>query len=427
MLGEDFQKSADYSKLTCERARRQAAITSAISYAEKRITALDRMGSTTHVDAQLIDARTYYGLTLFMAGDHVKSKEAIEPIIALTSNSNDKRCIAQIYLILGSYEYIVGENLAQAFQLLQKATQNAEEAGDIASGTLAQLFYGLGLCWDCEFEKGSEHIQKALFINEAAGVLWGVSVIKSYLSYYLYNHQGKIEEGFTTSLSALEIAECAGDVFSRSMAYVFHGVSCFYKGLFTAAEEHLLKGIDLCERIKLDSVSAIGHQILGHVYFETGNYNKARIHHKKVILLRRQTGIFPSSANLSKMALARTMLAAGGKDLDVPSLVQLLRTNKLRLCYGLMARDLADILVRLGEAYYDEAESWLQIAIRDHEGVGMKWALASDYKVFAQICRLLGAGAQEKEYLDKSWLLFHECGADGWCRRMETEMAETSK
>ncbi len=173
--------------------------------------------------------------------------------------------------------------------------------------------------------------------------------MNSYLSYYAYNYQGKSGEGFATSLKALEIAEVSGDIFSRAMAYVCHGISCFYKGFFTPAEEHLVKGIDLCERIQLDSVSAIGHQSLGYLHFDTGAYTKAQVHHQKAILLRRQTGIFPSSINLNELALAKALLAAGETVPNIPSLVQLLRSNKLKLYYGIMARHLAEIFLHLAE------------------------------------------------------------------------------
>ena len=202
------------------------------------------------------------------------------------------------------------------------------------------------------------------------------------------------------------------------------GTSCFYKGFFTAAEEHLLKGIDLCERIQLPTFLTIAHQGLGSTYFETGDYDKSQTHYQKAILLRHQTAVFPSCVNLNKMALARVLLAAGEADLDVPSLEQLLRTNRLTLLQGTMTRHLADILFHLGETHFAEAESWLHAAILDHEQTGMKWDLARDYMVFAQFLKSQGRVAEETDYFDKSLLLFNECGAEGWCSRIVAGCAE---
>ena len=222
----------------------------------------------------------------------------------------------------------------------------------------------------------------------------------------------------------MEIAEISGDILSRAVAYVCHGISCFYKGFFTAAEEHLLKGVDLCERIQSHSVSAMGHQALGYAYFEKGDYKKSQIHYDKAILFRKRTGIFPSCLNLNRMALARAVLAAGETDLDIESLKQLLRTHKSKLYYGIMARHLAEILSHLGSAHFAEAETWLETAILSHQQLVMKWDLASDYVVFAELLKLQGRAEEEKDYLTKALLLFSECGAEGWRRKIGTGCAE---
>ena len=382
------------------------------------------MVPTPEVQTQLIDTRIGQGLTVLTAGHNAKAKEAIEPIVEIALKSSDKRWLGQIYFILGSYQYSIEEDLAPGFELLQKAIQNVDTTIDAQSAVLAHWFYGMALCWDCQFEKGAESIGKAIEIEEEIQRLWAISALNSYLSYFAHNYHGKMEEGFATSLKALEIAESSGDIYSRAVGFVCHGVSCFYKGFFATAEEHLLKGIDLCERIQLDSVSAIGHQGLGYTYFETENYDKSRIHYQKAILIRQQTGIFPSCINLYKIALARTALAAGVNRFAYAIVGPILETNKLKLFHGIMARYLADILFHLGEPHFAEAESWLRVAILDHEQHEMKWDLAYDYMIFSQFLKLQGRAAEEKGYSERSLSLFDECGAEGWRRKIETGCAE---
>jgi class 3 adenylate cyclase/tetratricopeptide (TPR) repeat protein len=417
MFGEDFQRSADYSRRASERAWSQGAVTSAISYGHKRIDALERLDPTPDVQVQLVDTRIGQGLTLFAAGHLVDAKAAVEPIVEITLQGNDKIRLARIYFILGAYEYSVEENVERGLEFLERAIQNIEGATDVRSASLAHFYYGEALCLNCQFDRGAESIRKAISILEDARNLWAVSALYSHLSYYAYNSQGKVEEGLTTSLKAMEIAESSGDIHSRAHAYICHGVSCFYKGFFTAAEEHLLKGIELYEQ---HPVPAIGHQFLGYTYFEKGDYKKSQAHYQKAIWFRQQTGVLPSCVNLNKMALARAVAAAGGTDLDIPSLEQLLRNTKAKLYYGTMARHLAEILFHLGEAHFEEAESWLQTAILNHEEGGMKWDLASDCMVFAQFLKLQGRPEEERNYLTKALLLFSHCGAEGWCRRIET-------
>ncbi len=223
------------------------------------------------------------------------------------------------------------------FELLRKTIQNTDETTDSHLAALAHWFYGMALCWDCQFEKGAESIRKALEIEEAIQRPWAVSALNSNLSYWAYIYHGDVEQGFAISLKALEMAESSADIYSRAVAYVCHGISFFYKGFFTEAEEHLLKGIDLCERIQLLTWLTNGHHGLGHTYFQTGDYPLSQTHYQKAILLRERNGMFPSCLSLDKMALARTALAAGQIDLDVPSLVQLLKSNKSNLYYGIIS------------------------------------------------------------------------------------------
>ena len=420
MISDDFQKSAEYSDLTIDAARKQAAITSAISYAQKRITAIEHLPPTPETQQQLINARMDHAVTLFMQGYLSRAREATEPIVDMVLNTNDKRRQGQLYLILGSYQYAIVEDFSAAFELLEKAVSKLEEASDLMSAILAYVFYGLALCWDCQFERGAESIKKALWVNEAAQVPWGVSYMKSNLSYYSYNYQGKVEEGFTTSLEALEIAESSGDILSRAVAYVCHGISCFYKGIFEEAEERLLKGIELCDRIHLNSFSPVAHQGLGCTYFETGAYDKSKDHHRKAILLRRKTGIFPSCAKMNEVALARAAFAGGEIELDLASLRELVTTVKSKPYRGATARYLADILFRMGEYYFKEAESCIRTAIVDHERLGMKWDLAHDYLVLGQSLKSTGRGAEAAGFLDRAWSLFNDCGADGWRQRIES-------
>ncbi|HTY21907.1 MAG TPA: tetratricopeptide repeat protein, partial [Desulfomonilaceae bacterium] len=421
IFSDNFEKTAEYSRLASDRARSQGALATAISYGQKRIAALERQRPTLEVQLQLIDARTSQGLTLFMTGKLTEAKEAVEPIVEMTLKSDDKRRLGQIYFILGSYQHSVEENSTQGLELLQKAIQHAEETNDVRTTAMAYFYYGETLCLNCQFEKGAASIVKAIRIMEAAQNLWAASAMYSHLSYYGHNYQGNVEEGLATSLKALEIAQHSGDIHSRAHAYVCNGISCFYKGFFAAAEEHLLKGIELYEH---HPVPAIGHQALGYTYFETGDYKKARTHHEKAIWYREQAGVLTSCVKLNKMALARAVQADGGKDPDIPSLVQLLRDTKFKLYYGTMARHLAEILFHLGEAHFAEAESWLQAAILNHEGGGMKWDLASDCMVFVQFLKLQGRLEEEKDYLTRALLLFSECGAQGWCRKIETDSAQ---
>ena len=172
----------------------------------------------------------------------------------------------------------------------------AEELSDILSLAQANYWLGLALSYSCKYERALHHIGKTLEMNMAANSLWGVSALKSVISAFVYDFQGRIGLGYQTSDEALRLAEESGDIYSRAWGYTFHGYSCYCKGFLERAEEHLLKGIDFCESVNLRSYVLLGHHWLGHTYFDMGEYGKSQDCFEKAILrlAQEQETVFPS-------------------------------------------------------------------------------------------------------------------------------------
>jgi len=205
------------------------------------------------VQKQIIDARTVLGLYIAQMSYFVEAKEAIDPIIDLAIKYNYKRRLCQIYTILGTYHLFVEDNYPETFKALEQALKISEEVKDIVSLVLASYWFGFALGWNCEFERSANYFQRALDINVAVKNLWGISAMKSTLALLCYYFSGEIDLGFQISSEALRIAEESGDIYSKAMAYVNHGVLCLGKGLMGDAEKHLLKGSEFCEKINYHS------------------------------------------------------------------------------------------------------------------------------------------------------------------------------
>jgi hypothetical protein len=58
---------------------------------------------------------------------------------------------------------------------------------------------------------------------------------------------------------------------------------------------------------------------------------------------------------------------------------------------------------------------------------GVRWFLASDYALYAELFRRKGKPSQAKEKLGKATNLFRECRADGWLKKAEKELAALSR
>jgi hypothetical protein len=53
----------------------------------------------------------------------------------------------------------------------------------------------------------------------------------------------------------------------------------------------------------------------------------------------------------------------------------------------------------------------------------MRWFLASDYALYAELVKRKGEKLQAKQNLHKAIEIFKECGAAGWVKKYERDLA----
>ena len=256
-MSENYLKSAEYSKLAGKKAEKAASLTEAITHYNKRVLSLEKLPLTDDVEKQIIDARTALSLYMFQIWYFVEAKETIDPIIEMAFRSGNKKRISQIHTILGTYSQYFEEDFPKAFEHLEIALRISTEIGNIVTQFFANQWLGYAHSYCCEFEKAKHYFQKALDINISVNNIWGTSVVKSSLSQQVYNYQGMVKTGYENAEDALRIAEESGDVYSKAVAYSIYGCSCYLKGLFEEAEKHLLKGIELNEKINFFTVQSL--------------------------------------------------------------------------------------------------------------------------------------------------------------------------
>jgi tetratricopeptide (TPR) repeat protein len=260
-------------------------------------------------------------------------------------------------------------------------------------------------------------------INTAANSLWGIAVARSVRASWVYNFQGKINEGFKESYEALQIAEESGDIYSKAWAYTFHGHSCYCKGLLRDAEEYLVKGIDFGQRINDPVTTCYGYFFLGEIYLNMGKYDQAREVCQRGISLLEQHRILPSLLNLGRLFLALVKILGGDVDIELEPLYRYQSTNKRKDWEGYMQRYLSAILMNIDEKHLPEAENCIRKVIEDDSKNGMRWSSAQDFANYGELCRRKGDLTMAKEKLSKAIEIFKECGADGWVKRYEDELA----
>jgi class 3 adenylate cyclase/tetratricopeptide (TPR) repeat protein len=422
---ENYEKGAEYSRFTERKAEKTGSLNDTIPYAKKRIACLERLPKTEDVEKKTIDARTTLGLYYMQMNYHAESKDAVEPIVDLAVERNYKRGVAQIYTIIGTYEYFIEEDYPKAFKYLEDALRISEELNDPLSLVMANYWMGLAFSLNCEFDKALYHMEAALDINVSTNTLWGVSLVKSMIGKWIYCFKGKIDLAYQTSDEALRIAEESGDTYSKAFAYMAHGNSCYHRGFIEEAKRHFLKGVDLSGKINLFSAHGFSNLSLGDIYFEIGEYQKAKDHYCKGILSFEHR-IFPSTVNLIRIALERAKVMNIEKDVNLESLYYYGNENKIKYQDGQIQRYIAEILLKIDDENINKAEDWIKKAIEADYRNGTRFSLGRDHIFYAELSERKGDQSKAKENLNKAIEILKECGADGWVKKYEKELAALS-
>jgi len=417
IASENYEKAAAYSKLAGKKAEKTASLNDAITYAKKRVASIEKLPQTDDVEKQLIDARTILGLYIAQMNYFAGAKKAIDPIFDLALKYDYKRRLSQIYTIVGAYNHFVEEDYLGASKHLEKAMKLSEETNDIVSFVLANYWLGMALSFNCEFEKAYFHINKALEIN-----VWGIAGMKSTIG-MVYCFHGKIDSAYQTSSEALQIAEESGDIYSKASSYTDHGISCYGKGFFKEAVRHLLKGADFCERINTPSWDSMARYNLGDAYFDMGEYQESQNYYNEAVSILEQGRLMPSFSNLCKIASARAKIMNNEKDINLESVYDYHKKNKYKVFDGWMARYIGEILLNIDDQHVSEAEEWIKKAIEADNKNDMRWHLGRDYALYAELFKRKGDQSKAKENLTKAIEILKKCGADGWVKKAEKELA----
>jgi class 3 adenylate cyclase/tetratricopeptide (TPR) repeat protein len=422
-MSENYAKAAEYSRMAGRKAEKAASFPDAIAHAQKRITCLEKLPMTHEGQKKVIDARTVLGLYLTQLNRYIEAKEAIEPIIDLAIKRDYKSRLCQIRTIQGVYHFMVEEDFPAAFKALDEALKMSEEVKDILTSVFANHIFGMALGYNCEFDKAIPYMQRALDINIAAKTLWGIAVTKANFAHFCYLFPGRIDLGFQTTAEAVRMAEESGDIMSRAYVYSSHGTFCFGRRLLEAAENHLLKGIEFCERLNEKGWKSTGHIYLGETYFEMGDFLRSKDYYEKLCGLLENTRLMPSFVGWAKIGIARSRVMNNEKDVDLESLYAYSRNNKIKISEGWISRNIGEILLKIDDQHMPEGEHWIQKAIAADQKNGMRFLLANDYALYAELFKRKGDRLKAEENLGRAIEIMKECGADGWVEKYEKELA----
>jgi tetratricopeptide (TPR) repeat protein len=426
LAAENYEKGAEYSRLARKQSMKTGSANEAIAYAKKTVECLENLPQAEESHDRIVGARAILGFHYSQINRHVEAKEAIDPIAESALDSRSPRRRSQILSILGSHSYLVEENFPKAIEWLRDAERLAEQAKDYASVNQAEFWLGLGLSLNCDFEKGLSCLQRTFQVCMNVKSMWGASITKSNIGCFGYYFQGKIQPALSNSREALRIAEESLDIYPRSIAYACYGIACYGSGEFDLAKEHLVTGINLAEKINYPFWIAANNHFLGDICFENRTFSEADSHYANATRAMRENRTMPSWVNLSTTASAKAKVMQNDKRFDFNSLAGYAAQCRLRILEGWTRRNLGEIFLNIDDQHFPEAQHWIEQAIEADERNGMRWHMARDVAVHAELFKRKGNKEKAKEQLGKAIDIYKECGADGWVTKAEEGLAKIS-
>ena len=424
---ENYEKGAEYAKLAGKKAQASYSFNEAISYANKRVFCLERIPITDILKRKIIDARTILSGYYLSLNYHTKAKDVVSSIVDLALELNYQKRLPAIYTAIGSYKLYIKEEKTEGIRYLSYAVKTSKEVGDLISLWFASYFLGGYLSVNCEFEEGLSYQKNSLDMSVIANNPISIVVAKSTISFDNYVFRGTIDLAYQTSKESLQLAKKTDDIFAKGIAHVSHGVSCFFKGLFDEAEDNLMKGFNFC--VKSNHVVWQGWASfwLGEMYDVIGEKEKATSSFKNTIdLFMERGGFTPSCINISKLYVTFSNISGNNKDIILSRLIEYYDNITLKGLLGWAARYVGKILLNMNEHHLSDAEDWIQNAIEMDKQNNTPWFLARDYALYAELCNRKGAKSKAKESLRKAIEIYKECGADGWIKKAEKELAALS-
>jgi tetratricopeptide (TPR) repeat protein len=422
----NYEKAASYTKLASKKARKTSSFDDAIAYEERRVSFLETLPHNKEAEREIIDARATLGMYYTQINNFVLAHEAVLPIVEQAIRLGNKRRMAQVYTVLGIYAYAVEEDIPKALDLLDKAIHFGSGSKDLITLVMANHYLGHLYADNCEFRKALDHLEKGLTINVAAKVNWGIAVHKGCIARTVHCYHGDMGLALQTGHEALQLAEESNDIYSKGEAHVSLGYGYYGKGLLDEAEDHLIKGNDLTGRLKMIALQALASAGLGDTYFHRCEYSISADFYDRAIQLLERCGQLRSLTVLHKLGLTRSMVMNGEKPSDLDAFYRYVSNNKFKLIDGAMKRRISEILLHMGEPYIEQGGIWIQRAVEADEQNGLPWQLAMDMVRYAELCKRNGDVPLARENLGKAIEHLEECGADGWVKRYEEELASLS-
>ena len=173
-------------------------------------------------------------------------------------------------------------------------------------------------------------------------------------------------------------------------------------------------------------IATFANFFLGETYFSMGDYKICQEYYERSIALLQHGKFLPSIINAYKIAIAKSIVANNAEGINLNKILKCYKDIKLKLWEVSMLNRIGKILLNVDDQNVSETEDWIKRSIEMNEKYGMRWNLARDYALYADLFKKKRDLSKAKEKLNAAIEIFKECGADGWVEKYEKELATLS-
>jgi len=427
VLSDNFKKGAKFSRLASKQAQKRSSYSDAIFYAKKGVYCLEQLPTNVENQKRIIDARTSLSTYCMNLNFNNESMKAISPIMDLANKINHKKRLPRIYVVTGSYNFSVRENVEESIKDLKKAKALSEKNGDLLTLWFACYSLANAYFWTCDFERNLENNQILLELSKAANNFWGIYLSKYTSAIQYYYSKGKCDIAFNLSKKLKASADEGGDIFIQLVTSGTLGISCFSKGFFKEAETNLQEAVRLYKKTKQAYWGAISFYFLGELYFSLERFGSANNCYKHSILCLEPHQLYPSWVILNKLKCIQIKAIVTGEKINLKKVFKTAKQNKMKVLEGAISSTVCNILLNFDDKFLYEAEELINDAIRLNETNGIIWELAGNYALYSKLLQRKGNLLDASDKLSEALKLYTYCSAIGWVEKYEKELARLSQ
>ena len=254
---------------------REAANVSAraINLIEKTGKTAERFGSSFPLYPTLTAANGY---ATGMLGEFDKGESRCEIIVSLAMESKEIRTLAVAEVICGFVSVIRAKDLDACLKHLQNGIRHSEESGFRPYLSLAWTCMGWANWLLGNLEVARDWGRKAVSTQTESGM----SVMLS-LAHLLHGavslDSGDLHGARNSIEEALRLSRASGERYIEGRAGIWLGrvLGKADVSQAAAAEEHILQGMRILEKLEIRPWQAEGHFLAGELYSDTGQQQKA--------------------------------------------------------------------------------------------------------------------------------------------------------